>query len=109
MKFNHNNCYIIINDGVGTVYRDGKLMFKGDGYIAIKYMLNFTNNADEVRQRFQSQLSTREKTRWQQQDEKAKLEAKMKSEATKAQESIVQKSKKKPSKITLKNHFKMTK
>ena len=81
MKFNHNNCSIIINDGVGTVYRDGKLMFKGDGYIAIKYMLNFTNNADEVRQRFQSQLSTREKTRWQQQDEKAKLEAKMKSEA----------------------------
>ena len=80
MKFNHNNCIIIINDGVGTVYRDGKLMFKGDGYIAIKYMLNFTNNADEVRQRFQSQLSTREKTKWQQQDEKAKLEAKMKSE-----------------------------
>ena len=36
-------------------------------------MLNFTNNADEVRQRFQSQLSTREKTRWQQQDEKSKI------------------------------------
>ena len=33
----------------------------------------------------------------------------MKSEATKAQESIVQKSKKKPSKITLKNPYKMTK
>ena len=42
MKFNHNNCSIIINDGVGTVYRDGKLMFKGDGNIAKKYMLNFT-------------------------------------------------------------------
>ena len=33
----------------------------------------------------------------------------MKAEALKAQESIVQKTKKKPSRITLKNEFRMTK
>ena len=76
-EINHNNCSIIINDGVGTVYRDGKLMFKGDGYIAIKYMLNFTNNADEVDEDFNHNYQP-EKNRQQQQDE-TKIRPKMKS------------------------------
>ena len=29
--------------------KDGKLMFKGDGYVAIKFMLQFTNNAEQVK------------------------------------------------------------
>ena len=61
MRFNYDNCSIIIDDGKGNVYRDGKLMFKGDGYVAIKFLLQFTNNAEQVRQKFQSQLSTKRK------------------------------------------------
>ena len=109
MRFDYDKYAIVLENGTGTVYQDGKLMFKGDGYIAIKHLLRFTNNAEKVRKRFEAQLSTREKTRWQQQDEKSKLEQKMKAEALKAQESIVQKTKKKPSRITLKNQFRMTK
>ena len=108
MRLDYKNCTIELDNSKGRVYRDGKLMFKGDGYIAIKHLLRFTNNAEKVRKRFEAQLSTREKTRWQQQDEKSKLEQKMKAEALKAQESIVQKTKKKPSRITLKNQFRMT-
>ena len=42
--FKHDNCAIELDDGIGKVYKDGKLMFKGDGYIAIKFMLQWTNN-----------------------------------------------------------------
>ena len=41
-------------------------MFKGDGYVAIKFMLQFTNNAEQVRHKFRAQLSQRENCRWQQ-------------------------------------------
>ena len=45
MRFDYDNCSIILDDGKGNVYRNGKLMFKGDGYVAIKFLLQFTNNA----------------------------------------------------------------
>ena len=38
MKFKHKNCSILIDDGTGTVYRDDRLMYKGDANIAIKTM-----------------------------------------------------------------------
>ena len=94
MKFNHNNCSIIINDGVGTVYRDGKLMFKGDGYIAIKFMLQWTNNAEEVKNKFKYQLSQREQCKWSKRDEEQKYERRMKEEAERAKSSIETKTKK---------------
>ena len=28
--FKHDNCAIELDDGIGKVYKDGKLMFKGD-------------------------------------------------------------------------------
>ena len=45
MTFKHKNCSIILDDGKGRVYKDGRLMFKGDGYIAIKFLLSFFTNA----------------------------------------------------------------
>ena len=63
-------------------------MFKGDGYVAIKFMLQFTDNADAVRHKFNGQLSQREKCRWQKNDEKEQLEMKMREEAEKAKEEL---------------------
>tara|TARA_Y100001935_G_scaffold86565_1_gene71827 strand:- start:2279 stop:2575 length:297 start_codon:yes stop_codon:yes gene_type:complete len=88
MRFSYENCAIEMGDGTGKVYRDGKLMFKGDGYVAIKFMLQFTNNAEAVRKKFNAQLSQREKCRWQKNDDKEQLEKKMREEAEKAKEEL---------------------
>lgn len=94
MRFDYDKYAIVIENGTGTVYQDGKLMFKGDGYIAIKYLLQYTNNAEKVKQKFDAQLSMRERCRWQKDDEKAKTEKRMKEEAEKAKQSIHIQSKK---------------
>ncbi len=88
MRLDYKNCTIELDNSKGKVYRDGKLMFKGDGYVAIKFMLQFTDNADEVRHKFNAQLSQREKCRWQKNDEKEQLEIKMREEAEKAKEEL---------------------
>ena len=74
MTFRHKNCAIIIDDGKGCVYKNGQLMFKGDGYIAIKFLLSYTDNAEEVKEYFGAQLSQRERCRWQKNDEKEQIE-----------------------------------
>ena len=88
MRLDYQNCTIEVDNSQGKVYRDGKLMFKGDGYIAIKFMLQWTNNAKEVQEKFQAQLSMREKCRWQKDDEKSRAEKRMKEEAELAKQSI---------------------
>ena len=93
MRFDYDNCSILLDDGKGKVYRNGRLMFKGDGYVAIKYMLNFTNNAETVRTKFHAQLSQRENCKWKQQDEKSSIERKMREEAERAQEELNRKPK----------------
>ena len=98
MRLDYQNCTIELDNSKGKVYRDGKLMFKGDGYIAIKFMLQWTNNAKEVQEKFQAQLSMREKCRWQKDDEKSRAEKRMKEEAERAKESFVQTPKTKKSK-----------
>ena len=88
MTFRYKNCAIIMDDGKGCVYKNGQLMFKGDGYIAIKFLLSYTDNAEEVKEYFGAQLNQREKCRWQKNDEKEQLERKMKEEAEKAKNAI---------------------
>ena len=88
MRFDYDNCSIILDDGKGNVYRNGKLMFKGDGYVAIKFLLQFTNNAEQVRNKFRAQLSQRENCKWKQQDEKSSIERKMREEAERAKEEL---------------------
>lgn len=88
MRFDYDKYAIVLENGTGTVYQNGKLMFKGDGYIAIKHLLQYTNNAEKVRQKFDAQLSMRERTRWQKDDEEAKSKRRMKEEAEKAKQSI---------------------
>tara|TARA_A200000159_G_scaffold89832_1_gene83346 strand:+ start:311 stop:640 length:330 start_codon:yes stop_codon:yes gene_type:complete len=69
MRFDCKNCIIVIDDGKGKVYQNGRLMFKGDSYIAIKFMLQFTDNAEEVREFFHPQLSMREQVKWKKNDD----------------------------------------
>ena len=90
MRLDYQNCTIELDNSKGKVYRDGKLMFKGDGYIAIKFMLQWTNNAKEVQERFKYQLSQREQCKWSKRDEEQKYEKRMKEEAERAKESFVQ-------------------
>lgn len=109
MRLDYKNCTIELDNSKGKVYRDGKLMFKGDGYIAIKFMLQWTNNAKEVQERFKYQLSQREQCKWSKRDEEQKYEKRMKEEAEKAKESFVQTPKTKKSKTNKINKmFKMT-
>lgn len=109
MRLDYKNCTIELDNSKGRVYRDGKLMFKGDGYIAIKFMLQWTNNAKEVQERFKYQLSQREQCKWSKRDEEQKYEKRMKEEAEKAKESFVQTPKIKKSKTNKINKmFKMT-
>ena len=109
MRLDYKNCTIELDNSKGKVYRDGKLMFKGDGYIAIKFMLQWTNNAKEVQERFKYQLSQREQCKWSKRDEEQKYEKRMKEEAEKAKESFVQTPKIKKSKTNKINKmFKMT-
>jgi len=98
MRLDYQNCTIELDNSKGKVYRDGKLMFKGDGYIAIKFMLQWTNNAKEVQERFKYQLSQREQCKWSKRDEEQKYEKRMKEEAERAKESFVQTPKTKKSK-----------
>ena len=109
MRLDYKNCTIELDNSKGRVYRDGKLMFKGDGYIAIKFMLQWTNNAKEVQERFKYQLSQREQCKWSKRDEEQKYEKRMKEEAEKAKESFVQTPKTKKSKTNkIDKMFKMT-
>ena len=98
MRLDYQNCTIELDNSKGKVYRDGKLMVKGDGYIAIKFMLQWTNNAKEVQERFKYQLSQREQCKWSKRDEEQKYEKRMKEEAERAKESFVQTPKTKKSK-----------
>ena len=109
MRLDYKNCTIELDNSKGKVYRDGKLMFKGDGYIAIKFMLQWTNNAKEVQERFKYQLSQREQCKWSKRDEEQKYEKRMKEEAERAKESFVQTPKIKKSKTNkIDKMFKMT-
>ena len=82
-----------MEDGKGKVYQNSRLMFKGDSYIAIKFMLQWTDNAKEVQERFKYQLSQREQCKWTKRDEEQRYEKRMKEEADIAKKSFEQKSK----------------
>ena len=67
----------------GSLYKDEKLLFRGDGYIAIKMFIGKTGNAPEVTKLFKSQLSMREEVKWKKRDEEMKAKEKAKAEEMK--------------------------
>jgi len=89
----------------GSLFQNGKLLFRGDGYIAIKMFVDKTNNAPEVIERFKSQLTMREEVKWKKRDDEVKAKEKAKADKMKDElenskkEKVIRRPKTKNSKI----------
>jgi hypothetical protein len=65
MVFEHENFILDLDNAVkAKLYFKGSLAFVGDGYKAIKILLNSTNNPEPVELKFKSQLTLREKPKF---------------------------------------------
>ena len=76
MRYDFKNLKLEINNNTGTLYKDNKLMFRGDSYISIKMFLAESNNNEWIRNKFKTQLEMREHCRWKKQDEQLKNDQK---------------------------------
>ena len=76
MIYKFENLELDLSQGKGTLYVDNKLMFRGDGYVAIKQMIKMSNNNKKVMNLFRAQLSQREACRFSKSDEKLSHEIK---------------------------------
>ena len=89
----------------GSLFQNGKLLFRGDGYIAIKMFVDKTGNAPEVVERFKSQLTMREEVKWKKRDEEVKAKEKARTDKMKDElenskkEKVIRRPKTKNSKI----------
>jgi hypothetical protein len=70
MIYDFKNLKLEVNNNTGTLYKDNKLVFRGDSYISIKMFITESDNDPNVKDRFKSQLSMRENCKWKKQDEK---------------------------------------
>ena len=76
-KYIHGNNTLDLFRSLGSVYKDGKLLFKGDGYVALKIFIYNTGNDEKVLKKFKSQLDMREECKYKKQDEKNKEDLKI--------------------------------
>ena len=53
-----------MNGRKAKLYRNGRLQFMGDHYVAITMLLRFSENHPDVREKFKTQLEMREKPRF---------------------------------------------
>ena len=85
MNYEHKptNTVLELWNSKGSLFQNGKLLFRGDGYIAIKMFVHETGNAPEVVERFRSQLSMREEVKWKKRDEDLKAREKAKADEMK--------------------------
>ena len=77
MRYDFKNLKLEINNNSGTLYKNNKLMFKGDSYISIKIFLAESNNDESIKKKFKAQLEMRENCRWKKQDEQLKSDQKL--------------------------------
>ena len=68
-RYDYKNHALELKGSKGTVYTDDKLLFRGDGYIAIKMFIDKSNHAPSVVKIFKSQLDMREDCKYKLQDE----------------------------------------
>ena len=68
-RYDYKNHALELKGSKGTVYSDNKLLFRGDGYIAIKMFIDKSNHDPNVVKLFKSQLDMREDCRYKLQDE----------------------------------------
>ena len=72
--FKHENMLIDMSVSSKTkLYKNGQLLFIGDGYKAISIMLSNSKNQQPVREKFHNQLTMREKPKFSKTDELEKL------------------------------------
>ena len=65
MIFKHENFILDLDNAVkAKLYFKDSLVFVGDGYKAIKILINSTNNPEPVKFKFKSQLTLREKPKF---------------------------------------------
>lgn len=76
MIYKFEDIELDLSNGRGTLYKGGKLLFRGDGYVAIKQMIAVSDNNNKVISFFHAQLSQREACRFQKNDEKLSSEIK---------------------------------
>ena len=68
-RYDYKNHALELKGSSGTVYTDDKLLFRGDGYIAIKMFIDKSNHDPNVVKIFKSQLDMREDCKYKLQDE----------------------------------------
>ena len=68
-RYDYKNHALELKGSKGTVYSDNKLLFRGDGYIAIKMFIDKSNHDPNVVKIFKSQLDMREDCKYKLQDE----------------------------------------
>ena len=85
MNYEHKPSKTVLElwNSKGSLFQNGKLLFRGDGYIAIKMFVDKTGNAPEVVERFKSQLTMREEVKWKKRDEEVKAKEKAKADKMK--------------------------
>ena len=68
-RYDYKNHVLELKGSKGTVYTDDKLLFRGDGYIAIKMFIDKSERDPNVVKIFKSQLDMREDCKYKLQDE----------------------------------------
>ena len=64
-RYIHKDLYLDMeNSSRARFYKDGKLMFVGNAYIALHMFIKESDNDPEVIKRFQAQLEQREKPKF---------------------------------------------
>lgn len=70
MIFRHENMELDLTvSSKAKLYKDGMLMFMGDGYKAILSMINNSKDQQPVKQKFSNQLNMREKPKFSKSDD----------------------------------------
>jgi len=70
MRYQYENILLEIESPKGSVLVDGKLVFKGHSYLAIKEFIRCSGNAPPVIKKFRAQLDMRETPRFKDQQKK---------------------------------------
>lgn len=69
MRYQHKDLTLELWNSKGTLYKNGKILFRGDGYISIKMFITESDNHPEVIKKFKPQLDSREEVKWKKRDE----------------------------------------
>jgi len=97
MIFEHENLRLDLTvSSKAKLYRDGKLIFMGDGYKAILAMISGSQNPDPVRFKFNAQLHMREKPKFSKGDDLEALRKQALESFSKKAEAQSKKKRKKP-------------